>query len=437
MQAASIKKAKEEQVKKMTKGLMANHDKVHGSISMSDVANTFAGTDSLDGIEIGLGDVSMLAPEEDDEQGPVKEEPVDEDAAEDEEEEDSGKRPAKRAKWFDRDRAVMKASRQLQGALSKVQTSATQVKDTLSKLLTDVGNMSQSIQENLAGERVIAEARLQLLQKLYGTSEELAKHIRTIKAQASQASNLSQGTSQDPTKCLGLAAPCQTFESLKTFSDCKAAIEKVMEATDAETIEKMRRDCNEMRGPISDLVSACKSAAGDISKGVKAMEASKKAAAKSSARKHVGGPASASTDIFQLTGSCVKVKTVKEGTFSQADCDLPCVIEADHQKQTEFERLDAVKRYMIGDFLAVFNAQSSAQKCDRAHRRLAVSSEVRDAVTARLQALCSFAAPTADKFTTLAEAASTNIVQAFEPMPVIVAKNTLTCSPEKSYAGLG
>jgi hypothetical protein len=108
MHGQQTKKATAEDVEKMSKSLMVNHDKIQGRVSESEAARSFVSSDNMDGISITLNDVSLLVPDED------AQDEAEEDAEEKDEEgeEDTTEKKSKK-KWFDRDREVNKAQRQM------------------------------------------------------------------------------------------------------------------------------------------------------------------------------------------------------------------------------------------------------------------------------------------------------------------------------------
>lgn len=430
MKGQSIKKAKEEDVEKLAKGLMVNHDRIQGGLSESDAAKAFVNGGDMEGIGFALNDVSALLPEEESD-GP-EEEAEEQDGQDDQEDSKKARREGKK-KWFDRDREVNKAQRLMTTAVTKVQNNATTAKEQLEKTLSEVTALSATQQQALKGEKVIAEARLECLSKLWGTFNALQQHIRSIVLKANASSRSSTGTSSDPSKCLGLAAPCESFQKLVAFESLRKISDSVLDCLDLESIEKVKQESVDARAPISELISACKSAQGDLTKAMKAVrEGPKKAkaAAKSAAQRTVA--ATAPSDIFKRALLCHEVPVIKEvdAELDRVNPDKPHLFETSDEHSV-FEKQECVKRFMIGDFLAVFNTQGPAQKTERAHRRFDVGSEIRSVVSTRLQAI--YGATCIDEGEEGQR--SDELARSMEPMAVIVAKNTLTCSPEKSHSG--
>ena len=223
---------------------------------------------------------------------------------------------------------------------------------------------------------------------------------------------------------------------MTTFEASKSIAGRVLDCSDLEGIERVKKEAADSRSPIVELVSACKSATGDITKAMKLVrEGPKKAkaAAKSSEQRSV--TSLVPSDPFRHAESCQKVKVVeqieedpvKEEAF---DPDSPVVFACKADEHASFEKEDCVKRFMFTDFLAVFSSQGPSQKCDRAHRRFPAGSDLADVVSNRLRRICSAACPKPDELGN-----SESLTQSLEAMAVIVGKNTLTCSPEKSHAG--
>ena len=419
MQGAQQKKATEEQVKKMSKGLMANHDKIMGSLGSGDVASTFASTDDMEGISAGLGDISALAPQD---ASDIEEE--NEDVEGDEQEE--SKNPPK-PKWFDKDRSVVRATKQLDAAVGKVKEMANKVKEELTSAIKKVQDLPVKEQMQFRGEISIAQSRQGCLAKLFGTTSQLRDRIQQIKSAGNSGG--SQTSSADPMKALGSAPPSQSFEDLQTFEDVASITTKLHDASDNDEIEQVKKEAMQARAPIQDLISASKSAIADINKGLKAYETQlKKQAAAKPSTKTVQSPDAA--DGFALTGRCQKVQMISEGTFQPHHFDCPVLIQLDGAKQRAFDLCEPVKKFMLGDFLPVFQTQSSAQRCERAHRRLPPLSDIRAAVLARTKEICQQAVPAVEDVQRCEDT-----FQSMDAVAVIVGKNSLSCAPEKSYVG--
>lgn len=282
-------------------------------------------------------------------------------------------------------------------------------------------------QTQFRGESLIATSRLDCLGKLFGTAPALQAYIRQVKANCEGTGSRSQQSSADPMKALGAAAPSKSFEDLQVFDECKKYESKIMEANDTDEIEKLKKEASQARAPISDLIAACKSAASDINKGLKAREAAaKKRATRPSGKAVTQGN---QADSFGFTGLCTQVPVIEEGAFEAQHFDEPCIIRCNPDKHRAFETAEAVKKFMIQDFLMVFN--NHPQGCERAHRRFPPASQISDLVRARVQEICPHAAPS------VAEVGGCNATQqSFDAVAVVVGKNTLACSPEKSHIGL-
>ena len=429
MQGQTQKKATEEQVKKMAKGLMLNHDKMQGALTSTEVSQTLRTTDDMDGISAALGDVSMLVPEDGEEKQAEAETPEKEDDVEEAEE----KKP-KKEKWFDKDRQVLKAHRALEAALGKVRSSADQAKEQLASALQKVDSLNEAQKKQVRGEVLIGQSRLECLEKVYGTNLDLSVFISELKKAASTQGVGGQSVSStaDPMKAFLSAPPCKSFADLVSFDTCEAEGKAVMEATSTDEIEQVKTHLSSLRAPITELVAACKSATSDINKGLKALESQAKRKSQPG-KKSVVSPNQG--DIFSLTGHCLKPSIVAEGSNfldgpRSVDINLPFLIQCDADKHQTFEQTESVKKFMIGDFWTVFHSQSSAQKCDRAHRRFPAGSEIRSSVISRLKEVICTSCPSAEDV-----GGSEDVAAALDAFAVVVAKNTLTCSPERSHVG--
>ena len=243
MQGASKKKATAEDVQKMAKGLMMNHDSVGGHASMSlETAAVRLNSNDLQGVEAALADVAALREETDDEdeaedEADEKTDNDDDDDNEDEGRRKGGKKP-KKGTWFDRDRQVNRAQKAFPGQHDKLLASAKDEVNTAAALRKDVQQLSAKDKKLVEGDLLILTRReLCLCATLEGERE-----LRSVLASYDDSGLPSAASAaSDPLKGLGKAPQTRTFRDLKPFSVWKEEIDAVPIARVTTTLRRSRK----------------------------------------------------------------------------------------------------------------------------------------------------------------------------------------------------
>ena len=431
MQGASKKKATAEDVQKMAKGLMMNHDSVggHASMSLETAAVRLNSNADLQGVEAALADVAALREETDGEdeaedEADEKTDNDDDDDNEDEGRRKGGKKP-KKGTWFDRDRQVNRAQKALLGQHDKLLASAKDEVSTAAALRKDVQQLSAKDKKLVEGDLLILTRReLCLCATLEGERE-----LRSVLASYDDSGLPSAASAaSDPLKGLGKAPPTRTFRDLKPFSVWKEEIDAVLDCQSNDDIEKITGDC---RGPLADLVGATKSACKDLSR---ALQAIKKAASqkppeqKAAKRMKTAVAATSAHSLFQLWDQLPTAPTCDEG--NDVNVSGVSIIKCQPERQANFDGLACVKTQIFSDFLQVFNTQSVAQKQDRGHKRF--QGELQTAMCTRMAAIMRETALVQPEG---AEPLAQQLKQALEVQAVIVGKNSTKATSEKHFVG--
>ena len=181
-------------------------------------------------------------------------------------------------------------------------------------------------------------------------------------------------------------------------------------------------ECNGIKDVISELLAACRSAVSDVARGIKAIKtAQQQRAAKKAAQKQ---GMQAPDKLFGLTPKCASVPQKKEGELQHADVDL------DHPLMLHLADAEdgSLQQFMIAEFKEQFNHQNPSSRLDRAHKKFTPGSEAKILVAARGAQIF----PPAK----LADNCDTDLVAALDVTGIIVGKNTVKCTPEKSFTGL-
>ena len=114
---------------------------------------------------------------------------------------------------------------------------------------------------------------------------------------------------------------------------------KVLDCTSHDEIEKLKKECTTLTGPVTDLLSVCKQSINDMKKATKARDtwrASQKA--QQPKKKPRTGQPSAGTLFEEAPKYSEKFPTVHEGEdLSAVDFGIPLLITALPDKKLELE----------------------------------------------------------------------------------------------------
>ena len=430
---ASKKKATEEDVRKMAKGLTLDHDKVAGAGSLLDAAQNFRSGSGMEGLTSILGDVQALLPESDAEDGPDQEGEEAAEEGEDEEGKDQEELVTKKQKWFDRDRAVSKANKMLVATYDKMFKTSTTELDKMEKMLKDYDGLTPSERKQLEGDVTILRSRLACLQAVHGTDDALKRLIAEVeraseKTAASPPSSAS--STADPMRGLGRAPPCGSYKKLRTMQAWRNHADSVLECQTLAEIEKVKSDAADYKNPIADLVAASKTASSDVSKGLKALQAARKLQQEKepsgkSARKKASAALSG-PPVFDLAEHCKPITVLAENE-PIPDLSYPALIQTSSEKQAKFDQTECVGKTIYEGFVELFNTMAPTQKVDRAHKKWPLDSDVQNAMQSRVEAVLPQAR--------IEESWPHDLKDPLRAQAVIVAKNSWKVACEKHHLG--
>ena len=270
MHGASQRKATAEQCSKMAKPLQSNFDKMVG-MDMKDAARNLSGELGMSGAATSLSDIRALLPDDDesDAEPALKSKSKTADKSEAEAEEGDGAddpndegnpgtgkgRGKSNIKWFDRDRAVNRAHKSLQQALTKTQEAAQVEVRRLEDILRDVDTLHGQEKKDMQGDIMIATSRKRCMEILFEKQEAMDEYIKSF-TDSGAGSGVS--SKSDPVRALGRALPSRLYRDLKVFDEWKDMVERILDCDSADSIEQAKTACNDVKGPITDLISASK-----------------------------------------------------------------------------------------------------------------------------------------------------------------------------------
>ena len=427
----AIKKGTSEDAAKLARDLTVHHDRVAGAENYRDMATAISKSKGQDGIDTLLHDVRDLVPRPDSEpvtkQKAKADEKQEDDAREEEEdpaEEDKG-RKRKREKWFDRDREVNRAQKALAKDLERQQTQAGTLLSDWQKTQTEFAALPADAQKQLLGEKRIGETRMQCLEHLRGDEATLQRHLSSYQSETAPRSNAS-AASADARGQLGSAPPCQSYRSLHTFGFWEDELQKVLEAEDQDSISHIKTECNKIKDVVAELGGACRSAVRDMTRGIAAVKtAMQQREAKKAAQKQV---MQTPNKLFAIAQLCLDVVEVEEGQADKADFNQPLLLRLSHDAEDSVAKAQCVQQFMIAEFKEQFNNQVPSHRLDRAHKKFANGSQIKDMIAQRAEEIfppCK-----------LQDGTDSAVASALDVMGIIVGKNTVKCTPEKSFLGL-
>ena len=343
---ASKKKATEEDVRKMARGLTLDHDQVAGAASLRETAQNFRSGSGMEGLTAALGNVRSLLPESDAEEEAEKEE-QEEEGEEQEMEEDPRKRKEK-DRWFDRDRAVSKANKLLIGSYDKLFKTSSSELDKMEQLLKDFQDLPASERKQLEGDVTILRSRLSCLQAVHGPDDALKRLIGEVERTSEKAASPSSASSAaDPMRGLGKAPPCGSYKKLRTMQAWRNHADSVLECQTLAEIEQVKAAASDYKNPISDLVAASKTASNDVAKGLKALQAARKLqqekdASGKPARKKASAALSG-PPVFDLAELCKPITVLAENE-AIPDLSCPALIQTSSESRRSLTRLSVSAR---------------------------------------------------------------------------------------------
>ena len=425
MKGQEKKKGTDDDVRKMSRGIMSLHDQMPASVTLEEAGQAMRGSGArqMEGASAALMDVKQLAPPTDSED--ERDENVEQEEGEEEASEDKDKKAAKgKKKWFDRDRSVNRMHKSLRSSFDKMKESAETEIKKMKDLSQDVDKLPPKDAKLLSGDKSILVARLNCLEATLATRASLQDVIASYDEGKDASGNVS--STHDPLRGLGKAPPSRTFRDLKTFEEWRELLETVHEANTSDDLEKVKSACLVVRSPLADLVAAAKTAGADLSKGLKQLKkALERQPEKSSNKRRCArelGVAAAGA-VFQLFDRIPKVSQVAEG--EQVDVAVPAIIRCDSAKHAAFEKLPAVRTNILQELVQVFATQSAAQRVERAHKKFAP--EIQSLLGERMEEIM--------KETKVPDEAPMQLKNALEVQTVIVAKNSWKCTTEKNHLG--
>ena len=420
----SIKKGTNEDAANLARNLNVHHDRIAGASSFKEmaaqVATSSAGQEGIDALLSNVKD--LVLPDT----MPATKEENDEDMEEDEEQEEAaqGKNKRKKGSWFDRDREVNKAHKLLQKDRNKSKGAAAKLVTDWEAVLKDVSSLPPEAACQLDGEQRIARTRITCLQALLQPEEKLQEHLASYGQEAPQRSSASVVTAE-VAKQLGNAPPCQSYLKLRSFEFWETELNKVMECTDQDGVEAIKLECNGIRDTVGELLGASRSALSDVSRGIKAAKTAiaQRAAKKQAQRQNMQTPGR----LFSLADRCTQVPVAQEAVLEGEDLDRPLLIKLLAGEEDKVGKSPVVMQFMHSEFKEQFANQNPSHRLDRAFKKLPAG-EVKVFVSGRATAIFPLCK--------LPDNTPPDIMAKFETMAVIVGKNTVKCTPEKSFTGL-
>ena len=320
-------------------------------------------------MEAALPDVSSLAPESDPEDEDEDEERNDED-----EDEGTDKNKSKpKPRWFDRDRNVNKAHKGLLAGHDKLYKNMKDELDRMKLLQSQVSDLSSAERKQIEGDVCILRNRQTCVEAVLSSDSDLRKVIEDVDKSVQSSSGAFSVA--DPLRGLGKAPPCGSYKLLKTFGAWKKRMDLVLEAQSPDEIEHVKSESVKIKNPLSELLSAAKSASSDVNKAVKALRNIRKqqqqqqqAAPGKVPKKKGGATVQSGPSIFELLEYAEELPRVVEGQ-PVADTQCPAVIELSSAKQSKFEDEESIRKDVLTSFVELFNSTAPSQKLERGNKK--------------------------------------------------------------------
>ena len=122
------------------------------------------------------------------------------------------------------------------------------------------------------GDLTILQSRLQCLEKIFESSSSLSSYLALWNEPSTVSGAAGASSRGDSAKLLGKSPPARTFMKLRVLAEWEDEIDNVLECDSVDAIEQLKTRLSEVfKQPVADLIAACKSASGDLSKSLKAV----------------------------------------------------------------------------------------------------------------------------------------------------------------------
>lgn len=324
MEEKGNKNASQEEIDRLVKKAMTNHDATAQAIEAGDVTRRMVSSgsagDAFAGVGMNMDDVTNLLPDagandEDDSEAEAQ----DEDAASLVDGSDTTK--GKNKVWFDRDRSINQALKLCGARVDKLKFSCADRVDKLRAALEEVGKMSAVEQRHFTGEERIARVRLVTLEKLNESAQELDNHIKGFKCVVGSPVKKG-GSAGDGTVGLGNAPPCSQYELLLPMAMLEATVLELNDCHSQDEITEKKKTINSQHAPIADLLQSVLVALNDINKVKKSRQQATQQApsAGKPQSKALAAAAAAVNQIFnELIGSCTQMQSLRIDEFKARD----------------------------------------------------------------------------------------------------------------------
>ena len=451
MMEAPLKKGTQEDIDRLTKRAMSNHDKIGSSaadVGIQEAAcNMIAagGGEAFNEANIGLTDITQLAPDISDEENDEEEEEDDDDNEQEQEQGAGGgsaagagngtakaKAKAKDKEkeqeeqiWFERDRKLNAAYKTLDATYKSVKTEVDDIRGVLQGKLDVIAKLPAAEKSFFSGEVRIAMSRLRGIEVILGPEAKLLEYKNSFQKKAEPSAKSAASSSADPTAALGSAPPTRTYLELVPLATWQAQFAKVLECETPEELEMIKKTCVRYKAPIVELVGVSKKALHDIAKAEKARD-TWKAGEKEQKKSGASRPASVQV-MNECDGVALPMPKFVEGSGQPlADFNVPCLIQPDMQQRNMFEANADVKVFMHDVFEREFTkpVAGAGKAMERAQKPMPL--QIKTMVVRRVDAM--LGQPCHDW-----SSASPALAKAVEPLAVIVSKNHEAITPEKFY----
>ena len=313
-----------------------------------------------------IPDVTALGLQDDDVDMAVDENPESVEASSGVAESEGGK-PSKRAKWWDRERAVADARSQARVACEKLRADCDAMEKTMLMKYNELQSIDPAEKVHYEAECKILRTRMVMLQHLNKTAPELQAHLSAFAQGLASASSAAGDTSGRPPS-IGSAPPCMNYDKLKTISEIDKLADDFQLIDSPHSLGEHKKAIAIQRGYVLELLAACKSSAADIDKRKKQREAMKKALL-GKVKNKGSGAASASTrtvaPIWEHAPSCAKEIPTLDAAAGM-DVSSPCrlLIQKSFFEQQSMD-------IAIKGFAKLFGASNERVSEGRAQQRVA------------------------------------------------------------------
>jgi len=231
-----------------------------------------SGGESLLAHGIALPDITVLGMHEDVDKG--EESDGNGSGKGDDEPEQDGSKDGKekKAKWWNKERAIKDAVHYCENACGKLTQEAKVMLQDMSKLMDALGKLEPAELEYVRQEKAILKTKHEALSAIFESASELSNYLAKFDRAADEGAHgvVGRGSSSQVggkiAHTMGSAPPCGMYKFLQPLADIASISQECCAAETKEHLEATKKKMSAAIAPVRQLLGACKTSKADVEK---------------------------------------------------------------------------------------------------------------------------------------------------------------------------